>query len=184
MDTYTYELKIPKDRVAVIIGKQGETKKKLEHETGISIEVDSKEGDVFVHGNDAISLFNACEVVKAIGRGFNPEIAIFLLKQDYLFDSLKLADYSSGSKSSETRLKGRLIGKEGKARRHLEELTETYICVYGKTVSIIGQVENVIVSKKAIESLLVGSRHATVYKWLEKKRRQNKMNFYQNEGFR
>lgn len=168
---YTYELKIPKERVAVLIGTKGETKRKLEEVTGVNIEVDSKEGDVFLHGQDAIGLFNARELVQAIGRGFNPEIAALLLKQDFIFESLKLTEYVGRSKASESRLKGRVIGKEGKARKHLEELTETYIVIYGKTISIIGEVQNVTIAKKAVESLLAGSRHATVYKWLEKKRR-------------
>ena len=70
------------------------------------------------------------------------------------------------------RLKGRVIGQEGKSRKIIEGLTETYISVYGKTISIIGQAENVSVARRAIESLLAGSNHATVYRWLEKKRRE------------
>lgn len=167
---YTYELKIPRERVAVLIGKKGETKRQIEHETEAALTIDSKEGDVFLSGDNALGLFNAREVIKAIGRGFNPEIALLLLKQDYMFESMKV-DFDS--KAKEDRLKGRIIGKEGKARRLLEELTETYISVYGKTISIIGEVQNVVVAKRAIESLLAGSRHATVYKWLERQRRRH-----------
>ncbi len=169
MELYTYELKIPKERVAVLIGKKGETKRKIEQETEAALTIDSKEGDVFLSGDNALGLFHAREVIKAIGRGFNPEIALLLLKQDYLFESMKV-DFDS--KAKEDRLKGRIIGKEGKARRLLEELTETYISVYGKTISIIGEVQNVVVAKRAIESLLAGSRHATVYQWLERQRRK------------
>ena len=56
---FSYELKIPKDRVAVLIGKKGEIKKKLEKETKTNIEVDSKEGDVFLSGEDGLGLFTA-----------------------------------------------------------------------------------------------------------------------------
>ncbi len=171
--TYTYELKIPKERIAVLIGKKGETKKKIEEDTGVSMEVDSKEGDVFLYGDDAICLFNSREVVKAIGRGFNPETAFHLLKPDYMFESLRLNDYAT-SKTGEIRLRGRVIGKEGKARQTLEELTETSITVYGKTISFIGPVENVVIAKKAMESLLAGSKHATVYKWLEQYHRKKR----------
>ena len=51
-------------------------------------------------------------------------------------------------------------------------MTETYLSVYGKTISILGRPENVTTARKAIESLLAGSPHASVYKWLEKKRRE------------
>jgi len=174
MVKYQYELKIPKARVAVLIGKEGCIKKEIEEETKTNLDVDSKEGDVFVSGEDALGLYSAREVIKAVGRGFNPDVALLLLKQDYVFEIIGLSDYASKSKEDLLRLKGRVIGKEGKARRAIEELTDCYICVYGKTIGIIGLAEKVSIAKHAIESLLRGSTHANVYKFLEKKRREFK----------
>ncbi|MBS3131044.1 RNA-processing protein [Candidatus Woesearchaeota archaeon] len=173
MTEYSYELKIPRERVAVLIGKEGEVKKSIEEETHSKINVDSKEGDVFVIGEDALGLYTAREVIKAIGRGFNPDIARLLLKQDYVFEVISLADYAK-SKDSMTRLKGRVIGKEGKSRELIEQLTESSVCVYGKTISIIGEPESASAAKQAVENLLKGSTHANVYKWLEKWRRDMK----------
>ena len=170
---YGYGLKIPKERIAVLIGKSGETKKLIESETKTKIDIDSKEGEVFIHGEDALSLFSAREVVKSIARGFNPEIALLLLKSDYCFDMINIADYAR-NKNDATRIKGRIIGREGKSRRTIEELTDTNISVYGKTISIIGLPENVANARKAIENLVKGASHANVYKWLEKRRRESK----------
>ena len=64
-----------------------------------------------------------------------------------------------------------IIGKAGKARETIEELTECSISVYGKTIAIIGFCDNVSVCKRAVESLLSGSPHASIYKWLEKNRK-------------
>ena len=50
MDEYKYDIKIPKERVAVLIGKKGETKRLIENETATKIEVDSQEGDVTISG--------------------------------------------------------------------------------------------------------------------------------------
>ena len=61
------------------------TKKELETKTNTKMIIDSKEGDIFLSGNDALSLFDVVEVIKAIGRGFNPDIAFLILKQDYIF---------------------------------------------------------------------------------------------------
>ena len=61
-----YELRIPKERVAVLIGKNGEAKKDLEENTKTQIKVDSREGDVFISGKDALGLYTARELVKAI----------------------------------------------------------------------------------------------------------------------
>ena len=87
-EEYSYELKITKDRIAVLIGTKGETKQDLERETKCKINVDSAEGDVILSGKDAVILFALREVIKAIARGFNPDIAKQLLKQDYILESL------------------------------------------------------------------------------------------------
>ena len=174
MTSYSYELKIPQERVAVLIGKNGEVKKSIEEDTKTQIKVDSLEGDIFIYGEDALGLYTTREVIRAIGRGFNPEIAKLLLKQDYIFESIGLNEYTGKSKNTLLRLKGRVIGKDGRARKLIEDLSEAYISVYGKTISIIGTAESTAMAKRAVEALLRGSTHASVYKWLENKRREMK----------
>jgi ribosomal RNA assembly protein len=173
IDQFTYELRVPKERVAVLIGKNGETKKELEVSTSTKINVDSHEGDIFIEGNDPLKLFTAREIIKAVGRGFNPETAKLLLKADYTLDMLSMGDYAK-TKNDMLRLKGRVIGAEGKSRMTIESLTDTFISVYGKTISIIGEAYNVSVCRRAVESLLTGSPHSNVYQWLEKQRREMK----------
>ena len=73
MTEYRYELKIPKERVAVLIGKAGSMKKELETSTKTKLDIDSEEGDVFVKGEEALGLFLAREIIQAIGRGFHPQ---------------------------------------------------------------------------------------------------------------
>jgi len=174
MTSYSYELKVPQERVAVLIGKNGEVKKTIEADTKTQIKVDSLEGDIFIYGEDALGLYTAREVVRSIGRGFNPEISKLLLKQDYVFESIGLNEFAGKSKNTMVRLKGRVIGKEGRSRILIEELSESYISVYGKSVSIIGTADSASMAKRAVEALLSGSTHASVYKWLEKKRREMK----------
>jgi len=173
MDEYMHELKIPKARIAVLIGKNGTTKKELEEYTKTKIEVDSKEGTVTVTGKDAVKLYFVRELVLAIGRGFSPDIAKLLLKQDYVMEVLSLNEFSDKKKQLE-RVRGRVIGKKGKSREIMESLTETYISVYGKTVSIIGLAENVTMTRNAVEMLLEGATHTAVYRKLEKYRRKLK----------
>ena len=173
MVEYSYELKVPKSRVAVIIGKEGNVKKDIEDSTNIKLNIDSKEGDIFVSGDDALGLYTAREIIKAIGRGFNPDVAKLLLKADYVFDVVDISEFAK-SKEAMLRLKGRVIGKEGKSRRLIEELTECKISVFGKTISVIGFAESASAARQAIEALLRGSPHANVYKMLEKRRREMK----------
>ena len=173
MDIFEKNLKIPLERVAILIGKKGEIKDQLENNTSTKINVDSKEGDVTIRGEDGVGIYTAEEVIKAIGRGFNPETAMQLLKQDFAFELLTMQDFAK-SPESMRRLKGRVIGESGKSRRVIEDLTETSISVYGKTIGIIGEASNVAVARKAIESLLRGSPHSGVYTWLERQRRKLK----------
>ena len=167
---FLYEIKVPKDRIAVVIGVKGDVKKQLQEFGACSIDIDSREGLITVKGNDSLKLFTIQNIIKAIGRGFNPEIAQLLLKQDYALEIISLNEFNP-KKTHQIRLKGRIIGEKGKSRRMIEQLTGTFISVYGKTIAIIGVVDSVVTAKRAVESLLTGSKHATVYKWLEKQRR-------------
>jgi ribosomal RNA assembly protein len=169
----SYEVRIPKERIAVLIGTDGETKKRLEEELRMRILIDSKEGDVLITGADAVQLYTGREIIRAVARGFNPQIALLLLKQDYAFELIDLTDYGKNQNHMQ-RLKGRVIGTEGKSRRLIEEATESHVSVYGKTIGIIAPIESIMVAKQAVHSLLSGSTHAAVYRWLDKKKRELK----------
>jgi len=171
VDEYAYELKIPRERIAVLIGKEGAVKKQIESATATSLDIDSNEGEVKLIGTDAIGLYTCREVVRAIGRGFNPEIAFLLLKQDYGFEMISIADFAD-TKNDSVRLKGRVIGESGKSRRVIEELTGCNVSVYGKTVALVGGVEWLPSARRAVEALLSGSPHSAVYHWLEKRRKE------------
>ena len=173
-EEFSYTIKIPKERVAVLIGTKGEAKKRIEQVTQSTIHIDSDEGEIQVTGTDALLLFTAREIIRAIGRGFNPEIAFLLEKPDYGLEVLTLG---ATTKNDAERLRGRIIGEGGKSRRVIEELTGAHISVYGKTVSILGDYEQLRHARKAVEMLLEGAAHPTVYKMLEKKRRLRKTEF-------
>ena len=115
MASFHYEIKIPKDRITVLIGKNGETKKEIEETTHSKINIDSGEGDVVVQGTDPLMLFSTKNIIKAIARGFNPDVAMRLLNSDYMFELLDIKDYAK-RQDHIPRLKGRVIGKEGKTR--------------------------------------------------------------------
>ncbi len=172
-EEFVYDLRIPKERVAVLIGKKGETKRAIEHETKTKLQVNSEEGEIKITGKDALLLYLAREIIRAIGRGFNPEIARQLLKSDYAFEIISIQDYAKTQNDLE-RLRGRVIGEGGKSRRVIEELTKTTICVYGKTVGIIGSAETITDARRAVESLLSGSPHPHVYRWLERRKRERR----------
>lgn len=171
MAEFQHFVKVPKQRIGVLIGPEGEKKRELEDDLGVRLDIDSEEGDVRIGGEDTIKIFAAQEIIKAVARGFNPDIAKRLLKTEYMFELLNITDYAK-NKNQMIRLKGRVIGEGGRSRETIEELTETKMSVYGKTIGIIGEAENVHNAKKAIDMLLTGAPHATVFRILERWRRE------------
>lgn len=158
------------DRVGVLIGHNGQTRKKIERLTDIKLEIDSETGDIHYNESDIenpLKIFQIENIIKAIGRGFSPDHALILLNEDmdlFIFD---IHDYVGKRPSHVHRLKSRIIGRNGKTRTVLEELTQCYISVYGHTITIIGNILSIDICKKAIDKLLSGSKHATVYHYVE-----------------
>ncbi|MBI4151878.1 RNA-processing protein [Candidatus Woesearchaeota archaeon] len=170
-DEFSYELKIPQERVAVLIGKEGITKKEIEQLTQCLLEI-SAEGDVIIKGEDGLRLYTAKEIVRAIARGFNPRTAMLLNNTDYALEMIDMKDIAGKSKNTMERLKGRVIGRGGKSREEVERLTNCFISIYGKTIGIIGEIESVALARQAVAMLLQGSMHKTVYQFLEKKKKE------------
>lgn len=167
-------LKIPQNRVGALIGTNGDVKKSIEKLTGTILDIDSDDGTVYITPRedmeDPLGVWNANHIVKAIARGFNPEIAMKLIHDDIYLEIMKLPLYVGKSKKALARYKGRIIGKNGKTRELITELAEVDMAVYGKTVSFIGEMENVLIAKEAVEMILNGSRHKSVYAFLENKK--------------
>ncbi len=170
------EIRIPRDRVGVLIGKKGKTRKRLEKIADVKIKVDSKTGEVTVKGGkdtDPITFMRLMKVIKAIGRGFDPDTALKLLQDDYYLEVINLREHLN--RNAIRRQKARLIGTKGSARKKLEVLTDTDIRIYGDTVSIIGDYESVNLAKRAINRLAIeGSPHSVVFRELELERKRKK----------
>ena len=163
-------LKIPLDRVGVLIGHKGEVKKDIEGKSGLKINVDSRTGEVVLDDHDLedpLITIKIENIVKAIGRGFSPENAYRLFDDTADFFSFDLRDYVGKKENHIRRLRSRIIGKEGKTKHVLEELTDAKISVYGHTISVISDVVRMNILKKSIDMLLTGSKHATVYRFVE-----------------
>jgi len=172
-------VKIPQERIGALIGPEGQVKATIEKKLSVELQVESETGGVTITmlptASDPTVLFRAKEIVNAIGRGFSPERAFRLLDDDEtLLEIMDLREAVGRSESDIKRLKGRVIGRNGKTRRLIEELTETNLSVYGHTISIIGSIEQTEAAKGAIHMLLRGSQHSTVYRFLHRKRRELK----------
>jgi ribosomal RNA assembly protein len=159
-------VKIPEDRIGAVIGPGGTVKKKIEKLTKASIEIDSGSGEVILNG-EGEGFFKAVDTVKAIARGFSPQRAYNLLKDDYLLKIVDITEYSGKNSSTQKAKRGRVIGREGLARMEIEKKTHCMLSVQGKTVAIIGLPDEIQKAVEAVEMLLEGAKHETMESFLE-----------------
>lgn len=172
-------VRIPKDRVGTLIGPDGKVKAYIENQMKVKLEIDSEDGGINIvldkDAPDPSVLLKAKDVVTAIGRGFAPETAFRLIRnEDEIFDMIDLRLVFGRSESDIKRIKGRIIGADGKTRKLIEELTEADVVVYGHTVGIIGTFEQADAARNAVQMIIEGCQHHTVYKYLQRKRTELK----------
>ena len=190
-------VRIPAARLAVLIGRRGRTRASIERACAVTLDIDSSDGIVTVRGNEDGGIppaaaaaaaadgggggdsgifkpFKAAEIVLAIGRGFAPDRAMALLDDDRSLHIVDLREFAGKSPSQIGRIKGRIIGERGRARRSMESLTGASISVYGRTVAVIGSASGLRMAVDAIAALSSGSMHGAVYGRLEAARRRQK----------
>ena len=172
-------VRIPRERVGTLIGPEGKFKSYIEEQMHVKLEIDSQDGGVKIILSEGTSdpsmLLRAKDVVTAIGRGFAPETAFRLIRnEDDIFDLVDLRLVFGRSESDIKRIKGRIIGADGKTRKLIEELTEADVVVYGHTVGIIGSFEQADAARNAVQMIVEGCQHHSVYKYLQRKRTELK----------
>ncbi len=174
--SFERRVRIPAARIGSLVGRSGSAKASIESRCGVSVEIDGDSGEVVIRGDltdEKSDPFGASEIVTAVGRGFSPEAAM-PIASGHSLHVMDLRDVAGKSRTQIERIKGRIIGERGRARRNMEELSGTRISVYGRTVSVIGPPEGIREAVDAIGALCSGSMHASVYRRLEASRRRQK----------
>jgi ribosomal RNA assembly protein len=169
---------IPNERIGVLLGRDGAAKAEIERAFKVKLVVNSESGTVEVtpseDNDDPSTILRAKDVVTAVGRGFSPDRAMILIEDDMVLEVIDLRELFGKNESDINRIKGRVIGSEGKMRRLLEEMTEARVSVYGSTIAMIGEFEAVSASRQAIEMLMKGKQHSSVYKFLRRTKSETK----------
>jgi ribosomal RNA assembly protein len=163
-------IRIPSERLAVLFGKAGDTQKLLEGACKVLLSVD-EDGAVQIEGEPVDEYFSK-DVIRAIGRGFEPNIALLLLNEEYALRIVNLREM--GNENWMLRQKGRVIGEKGRTRKIIEEMSESHISVYGYTISVIANLGTIDIAMEAVSMLLQGHTHPAVYAYLEKQKREMK----------
>lgn len=171
-------LKVRPERLGVLIGEGGKTLKQLELRTRTRITVDSVNCSLVIEPATpevtADMLLKASDFVKAIDAGFSPDKAERVLEEDQILVIIDLKEIVGNSPNHLQRVKGRIIGEEGRVKTNIEQATDTYISIYDDIVAIIGDYDNAYLAREAIEMIIMGREHSTVYKYLDKRVRELK----------
>ncbi len=172
-------VKMPKERVGVLIGEDGKVKHQIESLCKVRLEVDSGNGDVTViptdeGAKDGLVGLNARDIVKAMACGFSPDRAMRLAGEDMYLEVFDIRDFAGKDRKHVSRVKARIIGTNGKTRTTIEDFSGAEISIYGNTIAIIGDMLSMDAARGAVEMLLEGSEHSAVYRFLEGKRRYMK----------
>lgn len=171
-------VRVPSDRIGALLGKGGKTKKWLEETFKIRLIVDSNTGEATIESlTDTLETdtLKAIQVVNAIARGFSQGRAARLKLDDTILSIMDLRSYQGKSSNSLTRVRGRIIGESGRARRVIEELTRAEVSVYGHTIAIIGRIDEVKLAEDALDILASGGPHRVAYQLLQKRRTEAKI---------
>lgn len=173
--------RVPMNRIAVLIGVKGATAKSLRFAAGCrEFNIDSETGDVEVVWGapgtyDPVKAMKLPNVIKAIGRGMAPKAAIQLLDDHHFFELIDIRNFVGKKSAQQRRIRGRIIGSEGKIRKLIEGLTDTQITIYNSTVVLVGEEEGLAAARKAVEMIAAGAEHGTVLNFLERDRRRSRI---------
>ena len=162
----------------MLIGRKGTTRRALEKATNSTLHIDSNSGDVSVVWDDEfdpILRMKLPDVIRAIGRGMNPDRALQLLNDDHHLLLYDMREYVGKNPNQQRRIRSRLIGRNGRIRELIEEHSGSEVTIYGSTVVIIGDEDALPLAGQAVERLLQGAEHSSVLKHLEAERRKRRM---------
>lgn len=157
------EIKIPED-----ISIEENFLKEIERKFSVKVSLINR--DLEIESENAYNLLRAKEIINALLLGFSREDCKKLFKDNYCLEIVEIKKFliNKNNRDRLRELKGRVIGEKGRAKRNIEELTKTKIIIHRNLIGIIGSEENVDIAKRAIEMLLEGRMHSTVYKFLTK----------------
>jgi ribosomal RNA assembly protein len=138
-------------------------KDRLEKELSITIETRGKE--VYISGEPEEE-YTAEKVIEALDFGFPFSNALEIKKEDFIFEILNIKEHTT-QKNFE-RIRGRIIGKDGRTLRTISTLSGCFLELSGNRLGIIGYAENIRSVEEACKLLIRGSKQQNIYAYLEK----------------
>lgn len=138
-------------------------KEELEKKLDIKINLKRKVAEI---EGPPLNEYEAGIILDAVSFGFSAKKAILLLDSDITFRKINIKDFTRRKNLYDVR--ARIIGKEGKIKRTIEELSDCELVLHENTLGIIGSAEGIETATTALTSIIKGAKAANVYGYLEK----------------
>lgn len=157
-------VQLPDERWSVL--SDAETIEQIERRTGAEISLDDELKIARVRHDNSIDELTATDVIEAAACGFQPHVALRLLKPGTDFVEIDIKSHTRNKKALH-RQKGRLIGKNGRTKQLIQELAGVQMTIQQRRVFLLGDMAGVTTAREAIERLISGAPHSSVYAFLE-----------------
>lgn len=151
-------------------------KEKIEKEKDIKIKINSSKKTAEINGS-ALDEYEVQNILEAISFGFSAQKAIALLNEDIEFRKINIKDFTRRKNLRDVR--SRIIGKKGKIKHTIEELSGCSIILKDNALGILGDIEFIDTVITALGNIAKGSKASNVYSYLERSnRRRRKLQEY------
>ena len=185
-------VRIPIDRIAPLIGERGKVVHDLEERTNTLITIDEVNASASIEPatpkTTMDKLLKAKDFITAVAAGFPPDKAWRLLDEGQALIIIDLKEVIGNSPNHLTRIKGRIIGEKGKAKRNIAQMTGVDISIHDDRVAIVGDYESTQIAREAIQMLIQGRMHSTVYRFIDRSmrrvRRSKMLNIWAKKPFK
>ncbi len=150
-------------------------------EKELKVKITHKAGIIFVEGK-AEDEYVAIEIIEAINLGFKINTALLLTNGDFIFEKIYIKDITK--RRDLERVRGRVIGTNGKTKRTIESLGECFISLHDNTVGIIGRAEDIEIPMGALAALIRGKKQTKTYSYLERQKTKEKTKLNEDLGLK
>ena len=120
----------------------------------------------------SLNEYEAWNILDAISFGFSAKKALQLKESELSFKKINIKDFTRRKNMYDVR--ARIIGKEGKVKRTIEDLSDCEMIIKDNMIGIIGYAESIDIVITALTNLIRGSKVSNVYNFLEKMNRDRR----------
>ncbi len=148
-------------------------KEKVNLEKKLKVKISISGKKVIVEGSP-LEEYEASIIMEAMQFGFSAKKALALSNDDIIFRKIPIKTFTRRKNMKEVR--GRIIGKEGKTKNTIEEISSCDMVVNEEQnqIGLIGSAHEMDEATTAIQSLIKGSKQANVYRFLERMNKEKR----------